>query len=138
MRDRRQVLGLRPWLILALLLSGCGSMQPYARSREPEASGEVVRKAIEQTFKAAKLTGTPMASRVYAANPVSPGDWLICLRGSNAPKRDTYSLYFTGYTFVTAQRSVLVDHCDEQAYAPYAGASNGPPPLGEPMMLAPR
>jgi hypothetical protein len=139
MRNRGEpIRGLPLCLILALWLSGCGSVERYARSREPHANGEVVRLAIATTFRDAKLTGTPMVSRIYEANPVSPGDWLICLRGSSSPARDTYAVYFTGYTFVTAQRAVVVDRCDEQAYMPYVAPPKGAMPGGEPLALAPR
>src|SRR4051794_13614590 len=94
-------------LVLALMLAGCGIVDPYSRSREPDANGDVVRKAIAATFKDTKLAGTPMVSRIYEANMVSRGDWLMCLRGSNSPKADTYTMYFTGFSFVGAQRSVL-------------------------------
>jgi len=106
-------------LVLTLLLAGCGFVDPYTRSRGPEAEGVVVRNAVAATFKEAKLSGTPMVSRIYEANLVSRGDWLMCLRGSNSPRSDTYTMYFVGSTLVASQRSVLVDRCNDQAYAPY-------------------
>lgn len=116
-------------LVLALLLVGCGFVDPYTRSRGPEADGVTVRNAIAATFKEAKLSGTPMVSRIYEANLVSRGDWLMCLRGSNSPKSDTYTMYFVGSNLVGSQRSVLVDRCDDQAYAPYTpGPLIAPPP----------
>ncbi len=118
-------------LVLALLLAGCGFVDPYTRSRAPDANADTIRKAIEGTFKDTKLAGTPMVSRIYEANLVSRGDWLMCLRGSNSPKNDTYTLYFVGYSLVGAQRSVLVDRCDDQAYAPYIPQA-GSPQVGSP------
>jgi hypothetical protein len=106
-------------LVLALLLAGCGFVDPYTRSRAPEADGTAVRNGVAAVFKEAKLSGTPMVSRIYEANLVSRGDWLMCLRGSSSPKGDTYTLYFTGGNLVATQRSVLVDRCEDQAYAPY-------------------
>jgi len=101
------------------MLGGCGIVDPYTRSRAPELDAVVVRNGVAATFKEAKLAGTPMVSGIYEANMISRGDWLMCLRGSNSPKTDTYTMYFTGYSLVAAQRSVLVDRCDDQAYAPY-------------------
>jgi len=117
-----------PWMVLALLLSGCGVVEPYQLSRGPDANGELVRRAIKTTFSESRLAGTPMISPIYPANPVSRGDWLVCLRGSNSPASDTYSMYFTGYTFVAAQRSVLVDRCNEQRYVLYLTPLDDPQP----------
>jgi hypothetical protein len=158
---------MRVALVLALLLAGCGIVDPYARSHAPSADGPSVRSGVGAVFKDAKLAGTPLVSPIYEANLVSRGDWLMCLRGSASPKSDTYTLYFVGYNLVATQRSVLVDRCDDQTYAPYnltpqiagptqagptqiqapqAGAvqatpvraTGSPSRLGEPLLLTPR
>ena len=119
------------------MLGGCGIVDPYTRSRAPDANAETMRKAIESAFKDAKLSGTPMVSRIYEANLVSRGDWLMCLRGSNSPKNDTYTLYFVGSSLVAAQRSVLVDRCEDQAYAPYTLMPQvASPQVGSPQIIS--
>jgi len=126
------------------MLGGCWIVDPYTRSRAPELDAVVVRNGVAATFKEAKLAGTPMVSGIYEANMISRGDWLMCLRGSNSPKTDTYTMYFTGYSLVAAQRSVLVDRCDDQAYAPYTlpplivSPQDGSPQVGAPQISSTR
>ena len=100
------------------LLSGCVSVAPYKRSELP--TSDVIAKSITATFAEAKLTGTPIVSRLYEADLGARGDWLMCLRGSKSPKADTYSMYFTGNAPVLSQRSVVIDRCYGQTFEPYA------------------
>jgi hypothetical protein len=104
-------------IVSMLLLSGCvGPGVPYVRSEAPLASSPIIRKAIEQTFADAKLPGIPMVSEIQEANPVSPGDWLVCVRSSDPARTETYSLYFKGDTLVKSQRSAMVDRCEDTTY----------------------
>lgn len=104
-------------ILSMLLLGGCvGPGAPYVRSEAPVASSPLIRKAIEQTFADAKLPGIPMVSEIQEANPVSPGDWLVCVRSSDPKKTETYSLYFKGDTLVKSQRSAMVDRCEDAIY----------------------
>jgi hypothetical protein len=73
---------------------------------------------------------------VRPAHPVSPGDWLVCLRSSDAQHRLRYALYFNGFTFVRSQIAVIADRCDAEDYVSFvADAVIGEPLRGRPMLL---
>ena len=122
--------------VILLLLTSCGSVAPYQRSNPPDASSSLVASTVRRVFTETKMPGTPQISRIYPANPVSPGDWLMCLRSSDPSDRLRYALYFTGFTFVQAQRAVIVDRCDEQSYLPFvADVPTGPALTGQPIEI---
>ena len=118
------------------LLTSCVEVGTYRRSGPPDAGSPVVTRAIRQAFAEAKLPGTPQVSRVRPAHPVSPGDWLVCLRSNDAQHRLRYALYFTGFTFVRSQIAVIADRCDEEDYVSFvADAAIEEPLRGRPMLL---
>jgi hypothetical protein len=122
-------------VVLACLAAGaCSGVLPYERSNAPTSTDRLVLDAVRKAFVEAKLPGTPEVSQVRAAHPVSPGDWLVCLRSSDAKDRSRYALYFTGFTYVKSQLASLVDRCDEDMYLPFADgmAANLP---GQPLKI---
>jgi hypothetical protein len=95
----------------------------------------VVSEAVRRAFAEAKLPGTPQVSRIRAAHPVSPGDWLLCMRSSDAGQPLHYAIYFTGSIHVRSQLAALVDHCDEDAYLPFVQGSATTGVAGPPLKI---
>jgi hypothetical protein len=120
-------------VMLACLGAGaCSVVLPYERSNAPVLTDRVVSQAVRAAFAEAKLPGAPEVSQIRAAHPVSPGDWLLCLRSSEArQQRLHYALYFTGSVYVRSQLAALVDRCDDDTYLPFVertvGNEAGPP-----------
>jgi hypothetical protein len=53
-----------------------------------------------------------------AANPISPGPWIVCLK-SDAPgqsDRPTCSVFFKGGKLSSVQSSAVIDHCESQVF----------------------
>jgi hypothetical protein len=119
-------------LALCLVASAC-SLAPYQLSTGPQTNDQAVRNAVRAVFAEAKLPGAPEISEIRLAHPVSPGDWLLCLRSSDPTQRLRYAIYFTGFTYVRSQLASIVDRCDEETYLPFVpdllanGRPNGPP-----------
>jgi len=120
-------------VVVACLGAGaCSGVLPYERSNAPGPTDRVVAQAVRSAFAEAKLSGTPEVSPIRAAHPVSPGDWLVCLRSSDTRQRRLhYAIYFTGSTHVRSQLAALVDRCDDDTYLPFVdgGARVAGPPL---------
>ena len=120
-------------MMLACLGAGaCSGVLPYTRSNAPALTDRAVASAIRFAFAEAKLPGAPEVSPIRPAHPVSPGDWLLCLRSSDAKQPLRYAIYFTGSIHVRSQLAALVDGCDDDVYLPFvdgAGTSVAGPPL---------
>src|SRR6266496_610637 len=122
--------------MILLLLTSCGDVRPYEVSNPPGASNPVVIRAVQSAFSLAKMPGTPEVSRIRAANPVSDGDWRICLRSSDHAHQARYALYFRGYEFVKSQGAVIVDHCGDEDYMPFApNVALNSAPVGQPIAI---
>jgi hypothetical protein len=122
--------------VILLLLTSCAGVAPYQRSNPPQASSPLVTSNVRAIFAQVKMPGTPQISGIFPAHPISPGDWLVCLRSSDTADRVRYALYFTGYTLVQVQRAVVVDRCDERSYSPLmADIPTGPAPTGQPIAI---
>jgi hypothetical protein len=124
-------------VVLACLGAGaCSVVLPYERSNAPMPGDHVVSEAVRRAFAEAKLPGAPEVSQIRAAHPVSPGDWLLCMRSSDAAgQRLHYAIYFTGSIHVRSQLAALVDRCDEDTYLPLAQGSATTSVAGPPLKI---
>ena len=95
-------------------LASCAAV-PRTLSRPPTDAAIVA--SVRAAFTEAKFPGTPEASKLRAAHPVSPGDWLVCLKSSTPDQRLRYALYFND-KFVKSQLAVQIDECDRETYVP--------------------
>jgi hypothetical protein len=122
--------------IILLLLTSCGDVRPYQVSNPPGANNPIVVRAVQSTFSQAKMPGTPEVSRIRAANPISDGDWRMCLRSSDPAYPARYTLYFRGYEFVKSQGAVIVDRCGDEEYTPFVpNVAASSAPVGQPIAI---
>jgi hypothetical protein len=122
--------------IFPLLLTSCGEVRQYAVSNPPSANNPIVIGAVQSTFSRANMPGVPEVSRIRAANPISDGDWRMCLRSSDPAHQARYALYFRGYDFVKSQSAVIVDRCSDEDYLPFApNAAVNATPVGQPTAI---
>jgi hypothetical protein len=100
---------------LVLAVTGCAG-PPRVPVGPP--TDAVLNAMIRHVFLAEmKLPGKPMVSKLRAAHPVSPGDWIVCLRSNLPEQKLTYALYFTD-KYILSQAAVQVDQCFQETYAP--------------------
>jgi hypothetical protein len=65
----------------------------------------------------AKLVGPVQISAVRKAYPLGPGQYLLCIRGTNAqvgPR--TYAVFFKNDEYIAMRSSVIIDECESQAF----------------------
>jgi hypothetical protein len=62
-----------------------------------------------------KFSGIPEVTLLRRAPPISPADWIACLRHSAEPP---YAMFFSSRSMVDYRVAVLIDECDKQSYAP--------------------
>ena len=102
-------------------LAACSSIYelPSVTAPEPAKTIEGARKAAAEQ----KLVGLLEISAVREAYPLGPGGpapYVLCIRGAESatgPRR-TYAVFFKNNDYVSNRMSVIMDHCEVQAFTP--------------------
>ena len=116
-------------VLACFVLTACSSSvynPPPVSAPDAEAANKAAKKASNEE----KLAGPVEISAVREAHPVSPGPYILCLRGAEsatAPRR-TYAVFFKNNDYVAARMSVMIDSCETQAFTPLGTGPFTPPP----------
>jgi hypothetical protein len=107
-----------PCLVLGACSSFSGDVPPQKEDPAPfvASSAQDLKQAADQE----KLSPPFEVAGPIAANPISPGPWIICLK-SDAPtqsERPTYSVFFKDGKLSSVRPSAVIDHCESQAFSP--------------------
>lgn len=107
--------------VAVLALTGCSFFTEDAAAPAPINAPEPA-KAVEGAKRAAteaKLTEPLEVTSVRKADPLSPGPYIVCVRGAASEKtpRYTYAVFFKNNDFVSSRMSVLIDDCEAQAFS---------------------
>ena len=118
---------MRPISVLAaLVLAGCslGADQLTPPLLGTESPPDLVRLTpqIQSTFVSAKLTGNPRVSQVRRAPVSALGDWIVCLRGSDAQDSRVYAVIMSGSDVVDYRLALMIDGCANDSFGPLPGA----------------
>jgi hypothetical protein len=121
---------MRVFVVLAcFVLAACSSSvynPPPVSAPDPATATKVAKKASNEE----KLMGTVEVSAVREAHPVSPGPYILCLRGAEsatAPRR-TYAVFFKNNDYIGARMSVIIDSCETQPFTPLGTGPFPSPP----------
>jgi len=118
---------MRVFVVLAcFVLAACSSVYnlPPVIAPDQEAAAKAAKKASNEE----KLVGSVEVSAVQEDHLVSPGPYILCIRGAvsgTAPLR-TYAVFFKNNDDVGTRMSVIIDSCETQAFTPLG---TGPFPL---------
>jgi hypothetical protein len=71
----------------------------------------------------ANLVGPVEISAVRKAYPLGPGQYLLCIRGTNAQTGTrAYAVFFKNDDYVAVRSSVIIDECETQPFTPLGTA----------------
>jgi hypothetical protein len=120
---------MRVFVVLAcFVLAACSSVYDVPLVTAPDA--ETATKAAKKASNEEKLVGSVEVSAVQEAHPVSPGPYILCLRGAEsatAPRR-TYAVFFKNNDDVGTRMSVMIDSCEKQVFTPLGTGPFPPSP----------
>jgi hypothetical protein len=120
---------MRVFVILAcLVLAACSSVYNLPPVTAPDS--EAATKAAKKASNEEKLVGSVEVSAVREAHPLSPGPYILCIRGaaeSATALRRTYAVFLKNNDYVGTRMSVMIDSCEAQAFTP-SGTGPFPPP----------
>lgn len=123
----RRKYSMRVFAVLAcLVLAACSSVYnlPPVTAPDPEAATKAAKKASNEE----KLVGSVEVSAVREGHPLSPGPYILCIRGAESatkPSR-TYAVFFKNNDYVGTRMSVMIDSCEKETFTPLG---TGPFPL---------
>jgi hypothetical protein len=111
-------------LVHALIILACFSLAACSTHYDlPLVTAPEPAKAIEGAKKAAaeeKLVGSLEISAIREAYPLGPGPYVLCIRAAESAKevRRTYAVFFKNNDYVGVRMSVIIDHCESEAFTP--------------------
>jgi hypothetical protein len=120
---------MRVFVVLAcLVLVACSSVSNLRPATAPES--EAATKAAKKASNEEKLVGSVEVSTVREAHPLSPGPYILCIRGAESATkpRHTYAVFFKNNDDVGARMSVMIDSCENEAFTPLGTGPFPPPP----------
>jgi hypothetical protein len=104
------------------LLVGCSTEIPIPEYMPPSAPSPAKALAgARQAAEEEKLVGLIEVSDVRETDPpLGPGRYVLCLRGANKDSeiRRTYAVFFDNDDYKDVRISVILDHCEKQAFTP--------------------
>jgi hypothetical protein len=121
--------GSRVILLFCLILSSCEALRlsdsgTEPRTQTPPPDQKTAELLAAGIFPQTKLSGTPEVSALREARPPQSGDWMFCLKSSNADEQMRYALFLKGNTFLDYRAAVVIDGCYNTTYQPLGAATN--------------
>jgi hypothetical protein len=109
------------WSIVfaGLALTGCSFSEAVAPLSPNPPDPAALRKIVETASAQAKLPPPIQFSSVRAAHPISPAEWMICVKSSAADQPGRYAVFIRNNEVVAVRLGVLIDECDHQTYQPF-------------------
>jgi hypothetical protein len=119
--------GVSGMTIVLLALGACSSSPPYVLPSPPSQSAVI--SGVKAAASEAKLTA-PLEVSAVQQSDLGPGHHFICLREANpmSERRLVYAVFFNSEDYKGTRLSVIMEHCEAQAFSPIDLAPPAPPP----------
>ena len=110
-------------IVPILFLQGCSTDVEVPLVVVPVVVSPTQSGAINGAQKAAndaKLVGPVEISAVRKATPLAPGQYQLCIKGTNAQTGTrAYAVFFNNDTYVAMRSSVMMDECDTEKFTSF-------------------
>ena len=107
------------WSIVLLCLAQAGCALSDGTAIAPSApDAAALARGIQQVATAEKLPPPLEASAVHAAHPVSPAEWMFCVKSAAPDQLKRYAVFMNNNDVVNFRTGVLIDRCDSETYKP--------------------
>ena len=110
-------------MLLCLAASGCAGLDSKESAPMPQAVSappdeKKLAELVSTAFKQAKLSGAAEVSPVRATHDAQWGDWVFCIKSSNADRTQQYAVLIKNNTILEVRSLVFIDGCDKEKYRP--------------------
>ena len=109
----------RSIVFACLALAGCSSSEGLLSSAPGIPPAAAFQAIVERAAAEAKLPPPIEVSAIRAAHPISPAEWMVCLKSSAPDQSRRYAVFMHNNEMVASRLGVIIDECDHQTYQPF-------------------
>lgn len=106
-------------VLLCLAQAGCSWSEAVLPSHPDTPDAAAFAKIVDRVSAEAKLPPPLEVSSIRAAHPISPAEWMVCLKSSAPDQSRQYAVFMRNNEFVAFRLGVLIDRCDHETYQPF-------------------
>src|SRR5215213_9403264 len=109
------------WFIVFLCLAqaGCSYSEAVLPISPNAPDAAALGKAVESLSAQAKLPPPIEVSSIRAAHPISPADWMVCVKSSAPDQLRRYAVFMRNNEMVAFRLAVLIDRCEHETFHPF-------------------
>jgi hypothetical protein len=105
-------------VVICLVQAGCSSSEAVLPTSPNAPDAVALGKTVEFVSTQAKLPPPIEVSSIRAAHPISPSEWMVCVKSSAPDQSRPYAVFMRNNEMVAFRLAVLIDECDHEAYRP--------------------
>jgi hypothetical protein len=106
----------RSIVFACLALAGCSFSEAVAPLSPSPPDAAALGRIVESVSAQVKLPPPFEVSSIRAAHPISPAEWMVCLKSSAPDQSRRYAVFMRNNEMVNFRLGVLIDDCDHQTY----------------------
>jgi hypothetical protein len=107
-------------VLLCLAQAGCALSDGAAVVPQSAPDAAAIATSVAAIAAAAKLPPPIEVSAVRAAHPLSPADWMFCMKSDAPDQVQRYAVFMKGKELAGYRTGVLLDRCEDDTYKPLA------------------
>jgi hypothetical protein len=101
--------------LVSLFIAGCSSVDERTYTRSMPPSTQKVIESAKYAAAEAKLAAPIEMTPLQEAHPVSPGEWVVCIK-SMTPESRRYAIFFNAEAHKATRLAVQIDPCWAEGY----------------------
>jgi hypothetical protein len=107
-------------VLLCLAQAGCALSDGAAVIPQTAPDAAAIALNVAAIAAAAKLPPPIEVSAVRAAHPLSPAEWMFCMKSDAPDQVQRYAVFMKGKEVAGYRSGVLLDRCEDDTYKPLA------------------
>lgn len=104
---------------LCLAQAGCSFSEAVLPIAPSAPDAVALGKTIENVSAQAKLPPPIEVSSIRAAHPISPAEWMMCVKSSAPDQLRRYAVFMRNNEMVAFRLAVLIDRCEHETFHPF-------------------
>jgi hypothetical protein len=106
-------------VVVCLVQAGCSWSEAVLPISPNAPDAAALGKSVEIVSVQAKLPPPIEVSSIRAAHPISPSEWMVCVKSSAPDQSRRYAVFMRNNEMVAFRLAVLIDECDHETYQPF-------------------
>jgi hypothetical protein len=106
-------------MLMCMAQAGCALSDAVPETSPSVPDAAALARIVEQVSRESKLPAPIEVSPLRAAHPVSPAQWVFCLKSSAPDQLRRYAVFMKANDLAAVRLGVLIDGCDNDTYQPF-------------------